>query len=196
MARSPRSTKLETRTARSKLKAEHEPFWVNIGRGLHLGYRKGSSGGTWIARFYVDGKYKKQKIAKADDYQDENGIDVLDYFHAQDKAREFANNQSRLAAGVSSKQLTVADAINNYLAWFKTHRKSHARTEHVAKTHILPTLSDHLVSKLTPVIIRNWHEALVAQLPRLRSTSIKQNLLNLMIHLKLCACAKPLLTVF
>lgn len=179
MARATRSAKLETRTSRNKLKIAHEPYWVGIGKGLYLGYRKGAQGGSWIVRYYINDKYVKQKLGKADDYQDSNNIDVLDYFKAQEFARKFANQQAKLAAGDSEQQsLTVQEAINNYLAWFKAHRKSFSTTEHVAKAHIIPTLGDKLVNKLTPQVIRQWHESIIKQSPRLRSTSLKQNYAN------------------
>ncbi len=52
MARAERSSKLENRTQRSKLKEEHRSYWVSIGQGLYLGYRKGVKGGAWVVRYY------------------------------------------------------------------------------------------------------------------------------------------------
>ena len=176
MAKATRNSSLETRTARSKLRTNHEPYWASIGRGLYLGYRKGNKGGSWIARFYYEDRYKKIKLAKADDYQDTNNVDVLDYFQAQDRARAFANQQTKLAADDNPKQIiTVAEAISSYLGWFKAHRKSYARTEHVAKMHILPTLGNKFVNKLTPQMIRQWQELLITEPPQLRGTPIKRN---------------------
>jgi integrase len=160
MAKATRNSKLETRTARNKLKASHEPYWAAIGRGLYLGYRKGNQGGAWIARLYIDGKYKKQKLGKADDYQDANSIDVFDYFQAQAQAREFADAQAQINSGISLEPLTVSEVVNNYLEWFKTHRKSYAYTQHTMKKEILPALGDYKVNELTTAKIRQWHEDL------------------------------------
>jgi integrase len=177
MASSVRNSKLENRTQRSKLAVAHRPVWVGIGQGLYLGYRKGVKGGAWIARYYIEkGKYVTEKLGKADDHQDANGLDVLSYFEAQECARAFANQQVKLLAGDNHQHsLTVAEAIENYLNWFKAHRKSFARTQHVVRSHVLPALGDKLINKLTPQIIRQWHEALIKEPPRLRSTAIKQN---------------------
>lgn len=179
MARATRNAKLETRTSRSKLKFNHEPYWVAIGRTLQLGYRKGKQGGSWIARVYANNKYKKQKLGKADDFQDANNIDVLDYFQAQAKARKFADDQARVGAGVGNNNFTVTNAINNYLSWYKTHRKSYLRTSHVAKVHILPCFGDLLANKITTKMLRDWHESLASQAPRLRGTALKQNFAEL-----------------
>ncbi len=174
MARATRNTRLETRTARSKLKVNHEPYWVSIGKGLYLGYRKGANGGAWIARYYINNKYVKQKLAKADDFQDANNIDVLDYFQAQEKTRGFADCKAKDNAGVANSQITVADAINNYLEWFKTRRKSYAYTKHTAMLHIIPALGEDLITNLTTLKIRQWHENLVKP-PRLKSALPQPN---------------------
>jgi integrase len=175
MARASRSSKLETRTSRVKLKANHEPYWIGIGLGLYLGYRKGVKGGSWIARYYVDGKYRKQKLGKSDDYQNANNIDVLDYFQAQAKARKFANQTAHQSANISLEPITVAKVVQDYLNWFKTNRKSFVRTKHIAETHIIPQLGHYKLDKLSTIAIRQWLENLAKQPPRLRSTKIKQN---------------------
>lgn len=169
MARATRNAKLESRTARQKLKVSHEPYWVSIGRGLYLGYRKGAQGGSWIARMYLNEKYQKHKLSKADDYQDANGIDVLDYFQAQEAARNFADQQIKIVSGQLHAPVTVQEAIDNYLTWFKSHRKSYQRTLHITQAHIIPHLGNKLIAELTPAIIRNWHESLIKKPPRIRS---------------------------
>ena len=40
MARSVRDSTLDSRTARSRLKARRKPYYRLLGPGLHLGYRK------------------------------------------------------------------------------------------------------------------------------------------------------------
>jgi len=130
MASSVRNSELENRTQRSKLSVAHRPHWVGIGQGLYLGYRKGAKGGAWIARYYLEkGKYATGKLGKADDHQDANDLDVLNYFEAQERARTFANQQAKLVTGGGSdKSFTVAEATKKYLEWFKVHRKSYSRT--------------------------------------------------------------------
>jgi hypothetical protein len=51
MRRQVRDSNLETRTARSRLKVQHKPYFRLIEPGLHLGYRKLTVGpGTWVVR--------------------------------------------------------------------------------------------------------------------------------------------------
>jgi hypothetical protein len=56
------------RTARSRLKVRHKPYFRLIEAGLHLGYRKLASGpGTWIARRYSgEGAYPVENLRMAD----------------------------------------------------------------------------------------------------------------------------------
>jgi hypothetical protein len=85
MPRQVRDSALETRTARSRLKAQHAPYWRSVQSGLHLGYRKRSSGpGAWVRRSWTDGAYAVEnlrtpdgKLVIADDYEDADGTSVL-----------------------------------------------------------------------------------------------------------------------
>ena len=166
MPRASRDAKLETRTARAKVKAHHEPYWVSIGKTLHLGYRKGTSGGSWIARAYIDGSYRKKKLGRADDFQDPDGQTVLDYFQAQEASRHFAEEPIQaLTSGVpeGADDSTVAEAITRYLAWYKLNKKAYRSTEQAVNLHILPKFGKYKISQLTSALIRTWHQDLAKQ---------------------------------
>ena len=64
------SPKLDTRTARTKLKVQREPYWVKIDRGLQVGYRRGATGGTWVARQWDKSseKYQYWRLGLADGF--------------------------------------------------------------------------------------------------------------------------------
>ena len=84
MARRVRDRAIETREARRKLKASGKPYWRAIGKGLHVGYRKGKSSGVWVVRRYLGGQnYSMHTIAEADDVLDADGEDVLDFWQAR-----------------------------------------------------------------------------------------------------------------
>ena len=53
MPRIVRDTRLETRESRRKLNPAGKPYWRLLDEGLHIGYRKGQSGGKWVVRRYV-----------------------------------------------------------------------------------------------------------------------------------------------
>jgi len=120
MARLARDAKIDTREARSKLTAQHEPYWRLIEKGFYLGYRKGKSkkAGTWIARKHIEGAYKKKSLGNVDDYGEDNGVDVLNFGNAQRKARDWADIEARREAGVHEGPYSVENAISDYLTWY------------------------------------------------------------------------------
>jgi hypothetical protein len=84
MARAVRDAKLDSRSARAKLEARGEPYYRSLGPGLHLGYRKGKTGGRWVMRWRTaDDKYHVETIGMADDMTDADGRTVLDLAQAQ-----------------------------------------------------------------------------------------------------------------
>jgi integrase len=111
---------LDTRTARDKLLVSGKPRFQSIpgNKNLHLGYRKGKSHGVWVMRRYVsEGRYVVETIGTADDRANADGVEVLTYEQAVNKARERAAElaeETRIAA--LGPVVTVADAIREYVA--------------------------------------------------------------------------------
>ena len=118
MPRTVRDARLETRAARAKLppRGDREPYWRAIGTGQHVGYYKGTEGGTWLARWRPPGgSYKKRKLGLADDVRDADGVRVLSYSQAQSRAREVFTELDRQHEGaepVPTGPYRVRDAIN------------------------------------------------------------------------------------
>lgn len=170
MARTIRDAILDTRTARSRLRARGKPYYRAVEPGLHLGYRKPLAGaGKWLARHYVGNEvYEIETIAVADDYSDADGVAILDYRQALTKARERMVSRAHHAAGKHGP-LTVRDAVEAHLEFMNAHRKSGYDARIRAEASILPALGDIEVQALTTEQLRKWHIAL-AQIPaRIRS---------------------------
>jgi integrase len=174
MARSARNSKLENRTNRLDLKRKKR-HWQAVGKGLALGYRRTGEGyGTWCARLLqTDGRYALKAIGTADDYQNANGVDILDYFQAQEKARQFADTMKR-QGGIIGKALTVSEAADSYMTWYKDHRRAYDETDHTIKAHILPALGDKNIADLTSANIRAWLEKLASRPARLRTRKLSK----------------------
>ncbi len=119
MARTVRDTALSTRSARLRLAVGPKPYWRMLEQGLHLGYRRRATGGTWIARRRDDGGiYQEEKLGLADDLQDSNGESVLDFSQAQRAARAWWTNKERLPSGLALPETgpyTVERALTDYL---------------------------------------------------------------------------------
>lgn len=164
MARRVRDALLDSRAAREKLEPRGKPYYKSIGPGLHVGYRKGKSDGRWVVRLYVgDQDYKVETIADADDRLDADGATILDFWQAQDKAREL-HRQRSMAGGKVAGPYTVKQAMEDYLLWMEGNRKSYQDARYKADAIILPELGETEVAKLTASIIRQWQRK-VAETP-------------------------------
>ena len=80
--------RLNTPTARGELSAQDEPYWVPIVSGMAIGYRRGKRFGTWYVRTFERGRYRKTRIAVADDVTRADGRIVLNYHQAVKRAME------------------------------------------------------------------------------------------------------------
>ena len=153
MARHVRDASLESRTARAKLKPSGKPYYRAIGQGLHLGYRKGKTEGKWVLRRYVGNQnYAVETIAVADDLVEPDGVGVLNFYQAQERAR------SILAGKVYSGPYRVRDAVEHYLVYLDG--RGWGTKERLYK-HVLPTLGDTRVDDLDPEKLRAWHRGIV-----------------------------------
>ena len=136
---------------------------------MALAYRRAEDGyGTWQARVW-DGRYNYRNLGRADDHMEANGIDVLDFYQAQGKARVVFETITK--GRPHSAPITVADAAKHYLTWYTEQRKAVRETEHTLRVHILSRLGDKLVSELTALQIRTWLERLAATPARVRTSA-------------------------
>lgn len=171
MARNVRDAKTDSRSARRKLVACREPYWTKLAMGCYLGYRRSAAeGGTWLARFRDDtGKQRYLAIGPADDAMDADGVSAISFEQAQAKAREWCQTIAAAeAAGEAGRPYTIADCMTDYLAWIKQHRKSHRHLEIYVNAYILPALGTVDTAKLTAAKIRDWHQGIADEPPRLR----------------------------
>jgi len=172
MARTVRDARLESRTARAGLKAAGKPYYRAIDEGLHLGYRKGKTGGKWVVRRYLGGEaYAVETIGTADDTIDADGAAVLSFAQAQTAARDRHVAARRVAKGLPAQSgpFTVRVAVDEYLAWLAENRKTERDARWRANALIIPTLGALLCADLTTQRIRDWRDGLSRQAPRLRT---------------------------
>jgi integrase len=169
MPRSVRDAKLDTRTAREKLKARGKPYFRALDPGLHLGYRKLKGlPGRWVVRHYVGAQaYETVTIATADDYSRANGVDVLDWQQAQEEARRRRDTRVQAAAGRGL--FVVADALRLYIEALAAEGRKTTDTERRANSMILPSLGHEVVAELTTEGLRDWLSKLAGAPPRVRT---------------------------
>jgi integrase len=170
MARTVRDIALGTRSARLRLAPQAKPYWRVIEQGLHVGYRRRDTGGTWIARRRNErGIYREAKLGLADDLQVANGDTVLDFSQAQRNARTWWTHEQRLASGLGAAIMgpyTVARAMGDYLEDYRRRGgKASDSVESVTRRNILPELGNVSVAKLTTQRLLDWHRG-IAERPR------------------------------
>jgi integrase len=170
MARTIKDALLDSRTARSRLKARGKPYWRGLEPGLHLGYRRPATGaGKWLARHYVGGqKYEVEIVAVADDFSDPDGVAILSFPQAQTLARSRMVARAHAAAG-KTRPLTVADAIESYIEFLESNRKSGREGRYAADAFILPALGGIEVAALTTDQIQSWLTKLAKAPARIRT---------------------------
>jgi integrase len=164
MARRIKDKALDTRDARSKLKARGKPYWRSIGRGLHLGYRKNQSGGTWVVRHYLgDQQYETETLKGiADDREDANGTTVLDFYQAQEIARGLRPGARKIGA------YTVKQAVDDYIEYLGDKPTAYDAKLRL-RSFVVPKFGDRAVNTLEADELRKWHRDLSKMPARART---------------------------
>jgi integrase len=161
MTRTVRDTNLEKPAARMRLAPRRKPYWRVLESGLHLGFRRTKSGGgTWVARrFLGDGKYSECGLGLADDLQAADGVSVITFSDAQDKARAWWKAAERAGLGIAPDDgaFTVAKAMEAYFSDRERRgSKGLNKDRAAARSRILPDLGEIEFSMLTTKRIRDW----------------------------------------
>jgi integrase len=176
MARTVRNSTLDNRTARLRLRPSGKPVFRLIEPGLHIGYRRLTSGpGTWVARRYCgDGSYRVTNLVTdagrpvfADDYSDGDGLSVLTFAQAQERTKALR------PAGTEQPErpFTVADAMADYFAFLELHRKPTRTARSHDRLFIGPSFGTTNVAQLTADRIRRWLSDIASQAPRVRMSA-------------------------
>lgn len=163
MARKVRSSALENRTQRLKLPIAKKPIFVRVGPGISLGYRRNQTAGTWVLRV-ADGSggARTEAIGRADDHDDADGVEFMDYWQAQERAKAAARRGG--AADAGTEPLTVRSTAETYLHWLTAkNARTAADTRGRLEKHFLPRFGSMLVSALTKTMLDGWLASMVAK---------------------------------
>jgi integrase len=181
MARRPRAARLETRTARLKLKVRKKPYdFTSISAGIQLGYRRCRGAGRWVVKVADGhGSYWTKRVAYADDHEDADGEHILSWWQAQDKARALARGKD-----AGGRPATVAEALTDYERDLIARSASPANARRV-HTLLSPTMLAKPVALLTARELKHVRDGLLAK--GAQPASVNRDLKGLKAALNLAA---------
>ena len=159
MARNPRASRLETRTARLKLKVRQKPYdFTTISPGIALGYRRNRAAGTWVVRV-ADGHGGNwtKRVGLADDHEPSDNANVFDWWEAVEAARKLARGTDT----DTNRPQSFADAIDSYERDLIARGGNVANAQRIRK-HITTTLASKPVGLLTARELTHWRDGLLA----------------------------------
>src|ERR1019366_7801331 len=162
MPRKVRNSVLESRSNRLGLPVARKPVFVRVGPGTSLGYRRNQASGTWVLRV-ADGHggSRTTAIGFADDHDEADGNQFLDFWQAQERAKVAARRQG---GAPGAEPLTVRLAAETYLDWLTAKNpRSPADTGGRLNRHFLPNFGDRSVMSLNKTMLDKWLASMVAK---------------------------------
>lgn len=155
------ATKIDSVTARDKLKLRREPYWHRVKKGAFLGYRKmmQDTGGTWVARVLDEttGKQNYKALGDFSDIPDHLRFDV-----AQSAAGEWFTHLSK---GGSKLVITLAEACQRYVDKARDEGRESSAIDLEGRfrrwVYSDAKLSKMPVMKLTAGMLNDWRNKLV-----------------------------------
>jgi integrase len=183
----PRSSSLESATARRKLAIRKKPYWLKLSPGIALGFRRNEGPGTWSVRSSDGhGRLWEKRFALADDLEAAAPPHVLNFWDAQKTAMALARKQPH--ASDEGRPITVAEALDRYQEDLKTRGGSIYNATGVRK-HLSSTLLSKPVALLGANELRQWRDGLIGG--GLQPSSICRLLKSLRAALSLAARLDP-----
>jgi integrase len=151
--------KLDSKTARLKLKPRKKPYTNRIAAGIRLAYRRNAKvagtwsvlggGGTWLKR-----------IGIADDLEPADGYNILDFWQARARSLDLARAKDDPDSG---KPVTVDAALTDYAADLAA-RGSRAYNAERARIHLPKALAGKTVALLTARELSRWRDGMLTKL--------------------------------
>ncbi len=161
MARKVRNSLLESRSSRLKLAVRRRTYsGSSLGRGISLLYRRNKTNGSWVVKVSDGhGQYWTKAFAEADDFDASEGKCILDFYQAQDVAKQLARRQPG-EVGDDSRPVTVAQALDAYEADLIT-RGGSVHNAGGPRKHLTSVLKSKPVQLLDAKELNQWRNSLL-----------------------------------
>ena len=147
---------ITSKSARERLKPRREPYWSRVVKGGYVGFRKSRYGGTWVARWRTaDSKQLTQAL--------QINVEAIDPADQFDEASKQAKQWFESLGQNHKAGYTVADAVEDY--WkhreINNSKASGRDAKQRLEKHVVPTLGNVPIAKLTKKQVADWHKSLV-----------------------------------
>jgi integrase len=169
VARRANQVKIDSPTARKRLEPWHGVYWNVVTRGCYLGYRRSAAmqAGMWYAKYSPtkDGapgpagaRRLQSALGAADDVLPADGVAVFTYEQAKKRSMDWFPVAAHKSTGIVQRRgrYSVADACRDYLRSLEGRSRSLYETTTMVESHIIPSLGEVLVEKLTRARIETW----------------------------------------
>lgn len=159
------SGQLQSPTARLKLPAQARAYFVKIGDGAWLGYRKPFGGaGSWVVRSGgSDGKGWERTLWRADDNSlKADGERVLNFWQAKSKAQEMTGRKpgADILPIADGAPITLDDAMKIHEADL-LRRGSNVHNASRARPHLTEAQLSKPVELFTEDELKSWRDGLL-----------------------------------
>jgi hypothetical protein len=176
MAGTVKHARLESPSARNRLKRGRQPHWQALVEGrVHLGWQcqKGDPAGRWVLRRYIGNrKYRMTALGLANDAGKADGQRVLSFEQAEAKARAMVEAPN---GGGKIERLTVRQAFERYIEHKHDQGQPVGDVLSRGTAHIVPSLGDLVVAELTAETLRKWLATMAARPAQNRPKAGKPN---------------------
>ena len=163
MARKVRHSALESRSARLRLAIRRKPYGgPSLARGVALLYRRNKGSGSWVLKASDGhGAYWTKVVGIADDYDDADGKNVLDFFQAQGVAKQLARGAED--GGGDTAPITVDGALKDYRRDLEA-RGANPYNAESPRVHLTTVLLAKPVQLLSAHELKKWRDGLLSKM--------------------------------
>jgi integrase len=172
---------IETKTSRQRLVIARQPYFVRLGNGTSIGYRRNVGPGAWLVKIADGhGSRRLKNIAIADDDAQADGKSIMSYLQACDAARRLGRGESPEKQATAT---TLADVLDAYETDLQRRGRDVMNVTRIRK-HATTTFLARPVALMDRAEFRSWRDGLAR---RMKSAAVDRTCRGMKAALNLAA---------